>query len=304
MSHDHHHEHGNTYYLDQLCTIATCGALGGVAILMYGLRDPEGKFKLEYILAPQFFIPVMLGGAALLVMVLVRAITLWREAGTDAADAHDHAHDHEHTHEHLHDHEHHHHEHDHDHSHDHDHVHAHNHAHDHGHDHGWAPARYAVLLLPVTLYFLNLPNGSFSAETVKKNLSEGGIGGKAKAVDSKGGPALVLGMGELKIAAGDEVTRKEMTGKTGIMTGQYLPRNDKWFTLFRLNMKCCVADAVPEGVEIFCEEPVTKFPQKEWIEVEGQIQFVQQRGKYVPILYLKSADQVRPTEQQSDYNYK
>src|SRR5262249_18283679 len=62
------------------------------------------------------------------------------------------------------------HEHKHEHAHaaaGHDHGHAHDHDHDHGHDHdhshGWAPWRFVVLLLPVVLYFLNLPNEGFSS---------------------------------------------------------------------------------------------------------------------------------------------
>src|SRR5262249_27065013 len=38
--------------------------------------------------------------------------------------------------------------------------------HDHGHDHahGWSPWRYMVLLLPVVLYFMDLPGPGFSAD--------------------------------------------------------------------------------------------------------------------------------------------
>ena len=35
MAHDHHHHDQNTYYLEQLFTIAVCGALGGVAVLLW-----------------------------------------------------------------------------------------------------------------------------------------------------------------------------------------------------------------------------------------------------------------------------
>ena len=124
MAHDHGHDHshGSTYYLDQLCTIAACGALGGVSIRMFF----DGR--LQYILTPFFFIPVLAGGIALVAMAVIRAITLWREAGAVPAlalaqDGDTHHHDHQH---HDHDEGHHHHDHDHehhDHDHDHDHVH-------------------------------------------------------------------------------------------------------------------------------------------------------------------------------------
>ena len=40
-----------------------------------------------------------------------------------------------------------------------------------------------------------------------------------------------------------------------------------------------------------------------WVEVEGQIQFRKVAGqeKYMPVLYVKSADQVRPTAARPDY---
>src|SRR5262245_39345549 len=102
MAHDHAHHRDSTYYLDPLCTIAACGALGLVAILMYGLPGPDGKTKLSLILAPQFFSPVLLGGVALLVLVLIRAITLWQSSGQLAGGGHHH---HHHNHDHEHDHE-------------------------------------------------------------------------------------------------------------------------------------------------------------------------------------------------------
>src|SRR5690349_10593464 len=97
--HGHDHSHAGTYYVDQLCTIASCGALGGVAVMMYATG------KLSLILASQFFLYVLIGGIVLLAMVVVRAVTLWSEAGKAASHTHEHHHDHEHDHEHKHDHE-------------------------------------------------------------------------------------------------------------------------------------------------------------------------------------------------------
>src|SRR5262245_44671092 len=113
MAHAHSHE-GENYYLDQLCTIGVCGALGGVAIMMY----VQGM--LQYILVKQFHLWVLLGGIALLVLVLVRAVALWFSAGR-VSHAHNHNHDHDHAHHH------------HDHGHDHDHG-DHQHEHEHCHE--------------------------------------------------------------------------------------------------------------------------------------------------------------------------
>jgi hypothetical protein len=294
MAHDHAHPHDNTYYLDQLCTIAACGALGGVAILMYWLPGPDGKTKLGYILTPQFFTPVLLGGVALLALVVIRAVTLWQTAGRTAAHTHDHDH---HHHDHAHDHHHHDHTHGHDHRH---HAHAHAHTHDHGHDHGWTPARYAVLMLPIVLYFLNLPNSSFSAEWYKDRLTSSAIEGGGT-VTSKDG--VVLGFKELANAAYFPETRQAMEGKTGKLAGMFSPVNAKEFTLFRVKMNCCAADAIPVEVRIISDENITAVNPKDWVEVEGQIQFrkVVGREKYLPVLYVKAADQVKRIPPQADY---
>ena len=106
-----HAEDQQTYYLDQLCTLGICGALGVIMVLM---RTYE---VLPLILHPKFHDAVVWGGYALLGMVAIRGVALWISAGKTASPA----------------------PHDHDHDHDDDHVvHAHSHA-DHGHDHGWAP---------------------------------------------------------------------------------------------------------------------------------------------------------------------
>jgi uncharacterized repeat protein (TIGR03943 family) len=297
MAHAHDHHHGGNYYLDQLCTIAACGALGGVSILMYALRGPDGKPKLEYILAPQFFVPVLLGGVALIVLAAIRAVTLWQEAGRGA----DHVHSHngcDHTHDHEHDHVH---EHAHDHAHEHAHAHTHDHGHDHGHEHGWTPLRYAVLMLPIVLYFLNLPNSSFSAEAIGNMLNKGQVDDSPQQVAKKEG--LVLGFKELANAAYFPEQRQELEGKTGRLKGMFSPISPKEFTLFRVKINCCAADAIPVEVRIISPDNITRFNPKDWVEVEGQIQFRKLKGreKYLPVLMLKSADQVQPTAPLSDY---
>jgi len=79
--------------------------------------------------------------------------------------------------------------------------------------------------------------------------------------------------------------------------------NPKEFTLFRVKINCCAADAIPVGVRIIAPENVTRFKAKEWVEVQGQIQFLKLvgRDKFIPVLMLKSADQVKPTAALPDY---
>jgi WD40 repeat protein len=209
MAHVHtHDEDRGTYYLEQLCTIGVCGALGGVCIMLWW------QGKLDRILNSKFFLPVLLGGITLLVLVAIRALIVWRETGKPV-----HAHDHDHSHDHDHDHEH---EccHDHEHEHGHEHHHhehaiteqapdphvaagaipdepAHEHA-DHGHEHVWSPWRYAVLLFPLLLFFWNLP-------------SQGGLGGDADTdVESSGAVSAVAFSpdGKLALSASEDKTLK------------------------------------------------------------------------------------------------
>jgi hypothetical protein len=110
---------------------------------------------------------------------------------------------------------------------------------------------------------------------------------------------VVLGFKELSNAAYDPKAREAMQGKNGLIAGMYSPRgSDKQFTLFRLNMNCCQADAVPVEVFIVSEENITRIKPQQWVEVEGKIEFHKIRGrgeKYVPVLRLDSADRVKPT---------
>jgi uncharacterized repeat protein (TIGR03943 family) len=315
MAHDHEHPHNSTYFLDQLCTIATCGMIGMISILMYRGTGPSGQSKLSYILAPQFFIYVLLGGITIVALVIVRAVTLWQQAGaaklrTAPAEAQaeflkvgsPHVHDHEHHHDHGHGHHHHDHAHDHNHEHHH-HNHAHDHSHDHSHDHGWTPARYAVLMLPIMLYFFNLPNSSFSAEYIKRDLSSAELEAPTTMVADRG-MALDLGFKELTTAAFYPQQREELEGKTGKLRGMFSPRgSDKEFTLYRVKINCCAADAIPVGVVIVSAENITQIQPGKWVEVEGQIQFRKEVGKekYLPALLLKSRDQVKSIPPQSDY---
>src|SRR5579875_2072928 len=200
MAHDHSHGDHNAYYLNQLFTIAVCGALGGVAVMLWW----SGTITL--MLHPKFFLWVLLGGMTLLVLVVLRAAAVWRSVD-DLTAVPDHTHDHDHC---GHDHDHCHHDHDHDHGHDHD--------HDHGHDHGWAPWRYVVLLLPVVLYFLNLPNQGFSADA-GGNLDVSKYDAPEAAVRSTG--TATVGFAELQQASLTPESRDFYEGKTITLTGQY-----------------------------------------------------------------------------------
>jgi hypothetical protein len=295
MAHDHAHEDRTSYFLEQISNIAICGLLGGVAVMMYR------QGMLYYILAPWAHLPVIIGGAVLLALVLVRAAAVWIETGSARADAgHQHgpgcAHDHDHTHEHAH---------------EHPHAHEHHHAgepcgHDHpaaaaddcGHDHSWNGWRYALLLLPAVLYFLNLPNSGFSNDYIEKNSQAVVLDDDGQIdVKVKNDRPRVLEFKELEKAAGNEELRADYEGHMGKIKGQFSPISDKIFTLVRMKMTCCAADAVPVKVAILSPEPV-KIPPGQWVEVTGQIQFRKQTGKneFIPILQLRSGADAVPIE--------
>jgi hypothetical protein len=300
MAHDHSHGDRSAFYLNQLFTIAVCGALGGVAVMLWY------SGKLGLMLHPKFYIWVLLGGITLLILVLIRAVAVWRSVD-DVGHPHDH--DHAHCgHDHGpcdHDHEHaiqsaaqttgfsaaatpsalpapaHHHHHDHDHEHGHDHS--------HDHDHGWAPWRYVVLLLPVVLYFLNLPNQGFSADA-SDNLA--GLDLRAPTSVRSTGKAAV-GFAELQQASLTPESRDYYEGKTITLTGQYSGNDPKRFTLVRYKIACCAADAVKLNAVIMIDPGSAESvdPDKyrnKWLEVKGRVHFFQKPGgsEYVTALIL------------------
>ncbi len=142
------------YFIEQLLTILVCGALAFVGIQMY-FND-----QLRHILAPQFHNAVLIGSIGVLVLVALRALTVWREAGElqpidNMTCGENHAH-----------------------------TAACNHLpglptgdtpdatlmddHGHSHDMSWVFARMLILMFPVSLFALGIPNAGFSQEAQKK----------------------------------------------------------------------------------------------------------------------------------------
>lgn len=247
-SHDHHHG-GSDYYLQQLLTIFICGAFGVAGVLMYTWKHTipveDGqtveKTKLGFLLADPFHVWVLGGSLLLLAVTVIRGVALWRSAGA-AHHHHGHAHDHHHGH----------HEHkpgeacDHpSHAHDHSH-HGHDHA-DHSaddHSHGNIYWRVVVLLLPIIILVMGLPNGTFSDKYLLDRVKGSEVGALADV--SGTGVAFQGNFEDLAKAAYSEKSRDAFTGQS-IVIGGKLKRlsNEKQFTLFFYKMTCCTADQVP-----------------------------------------------------------
>jgi hypothetical protein len=318
MAHEHHHHDRNTYFLEQLFTVFVCGALGLVALISYftdvkylttnidGTEEVVRNCKLSLLLHPKFHVWVLVGGVTLLSMVVIRIIALWFQVDRGAVGpahelgccGHDHSQEHPHAVQEVR-------------SvqgvdaslpafaaHSQDSDHNHEHTVGHGHDHGWSPWRYAVLMVPLVLYFLNLPNKGFQVHAG----GFAGIGEVAapKQVADRG--HVTVGFLQLEEAALTREKREFYAGKTVRLTGQYADYDPWRFTLIRLKRSCCAADAVPVKALIMVDPSSkegldTDKLRDKWVEVTGRIAFVKDpRGdRYVTalIVYPSTESQIQ-----------
>jgi uncharacterized repeat protein (TIGR03943 family) len=191
-----------------------------------------------------------------------------------------------------------------------------NHCHDH--EHGWAPWRYGVLLLPVMLYLLRLPNESFgvtagaavqrdptkdaakastliaSFQSPLQRIVLGAVvmGGRIENVDFK----------ELQaVANSDPEEQKQWIGRNVRLKGQFAmrPGIDRQFSLVRFKITCCSADAIQLHVVFLCDESVANLhTQNTWVEVTGQINsFVPDaEGNKVTVLRVASRKDIKQTK--------
>lgn len=300
MAHDHSHAQADTgHYLDQLCTIGVSAALGIICVVLWW------RGALAGILADFFQQAVLGGGLVLLVVVLVRAVLLWQEVGP-ARSVGSTAHDHEHPpspalpggHAHPHDHEH---------EQEHEDGHPPSAHGGHEHAHGWQPIRYVVLLVPIALFFLGLPNQDFAGYYMKllehqatqnSNVFQRPADLGLVKVPVQGDEVLHLDFRELVRAAYSQQGRDFYEGRLGKVLGMVVPdrQDPKVFTLVRIKITCCFADALPLNVTVVSPQPVT-VPAQQWVWVTGQIQFRPRAGRsdFVPVLQLQSLDGIEPT---------
>jgi hypothetical protein len=282
MSGAHQHKHDSSYYLEQLWTIGTCGALGIVMVLLWYYR------VLAIFLDKKFHDPVLWGGLALLALVGVRAVDLWiasrrLKAVMPVANSNQEPTSHE-DHENC-EHDHHHHE---DH-HDHEHEKAGN-GHEYEHEHGWAPWRYAVLLVPTVLFLMKIP--------------------WPEPPDAPEEPGVLAAkLDEVERAADLPGTRADWTDKTVAVKGkiQDLWNNPRFFGFVRLKMTCCYADAYGEPVKMMVETP-TKIDYDRarekggWVKVIGKLEFrkAAKMDLYIPVIQAQRVTPVNTPSNQFD----
>lgn len=325
MGHGHHH-HGESmrdYFVEQLLTILVCGLFGIVAVLLYTSGG------LDKLLAPQFHPWVLVGGIALLVMVVLRAVGVWKEAGQAQADQ----------------------------LHgpdcapncDHDLLGGDDPNQDHGHSHdlSWTFARMLVLAFPIALFFTGSMNANFSQGAMEKMLGQDKALGNAelkelakdateletKTLDDGSTVRVLRTKNKLKIrettpkaggspryelipeagvrmrfndlndAAYDQAKRESLEGQTAIIEGRFKQRGDKEFTLYRMKMTCCAADTVPLKVQILVPQALSGFNNYDWVQAKGQIQFLPVPGtnEYVPVIMVADITDVTRPPPKNEY---
>jgi uncharacterized repeat protein (TIGR03943 family) len=341
---DHHHTHEHqedSYYLDQMCMVTMSAAFGAICLALYFWKTD----MLTRLLGPQFHLFVLISGFTLIGLAFLRAVGLWLEASRERhAHDHDHLHDHDPAHAHA-DHGHDHgcdcgHEHGHEHVHDHahDHAHGHHHHHDHGaedHDHNWAPWRYVVLLVPVILFLLGLPNkgpkaiagnAEFIAEEMEREARDAttslagpaGLPGWAPLLfvsslghDQAGGSIEDWDFKNLSPAVAGAATspdpseREKWKGRSIRVIGMYAPspQSDREFRLVRFKLTCCVADAVQLNLPILAKESIRNVKPNSWIRVTGRVEFRNRLDEIVPVLVVSNSRAVEPwVEDPNPYN--
>src|SRR5262249_3291611 len=135
-------------------------------------------------------------------------------------------------------------------------VHSHGATCGHDHDHGWQPWRYMILLFPLLIFFLRLPNKpprvtGMELDLVGDPTEEAVNLATAVGVGNSPIPPLVLLAGTiyqpvknvdfktLEGVAADEADRKEWRGRMVRVKGQFMPNasNERHFTLIRLQIQ-------------------------------------------------------------------
>lgn len=304
----HHHDNATEYYIEQLIGVGISLSIAYVCIMLwwpFPIYGADGQIisygnKLSIILHPKFHFWVLTGSIILLCIVSIRVIALWLESGKlKSAPKHEHVHgpdcdhDDDKTHDHDHDHNH---VHGPDCNHDYDHSHEHGHNHEspghadcgHDHSHGSAPVRFIVLLLPIVLFFLNVPNEVFS--NVKGvDLSQFS---EVASVAEKG-IDFNVGFLQLEMASMTQESRNHYEGKTVRLIGKYVGEEEKRFSLIRFKINCCAADAVPLNAVMMVDPNSTeklawkKYANK-WVQVTGRVHFLKRKDneQYMTALVL------------------
>lgn len=283
----HVHDENDRYQLDQLCLIALSAAFGVVCLTLYFVNTR----MLQLMLGPQFHDLVGWSGVFLLGLALVRGIALWRQV-RQRHEAHEgcgcgdfpalpaHAHPHDHAHDPA------------------------------GHDHGWAPWRYIILLVPVFLFMLGLPNkppkvratdvdiaptetiAGYSAIVCEAHDPLPGM--VAVVAACYGGPTeSVRNIGFMRLHDAP-FKHPDLKGTWVRLRAQFAPskHSDRVFGAARFRIGCCAPDAIQLNVPVACRESLRGLglKQGDWIDVIGRVDFRRSaQSSVITILKVPSA---------------
>jgi uncharacterized membrane protein YcgQ (UPF0703/DUF1980 family) len=138
-------------------------------------------------------------------------------------------------------------------------------------------------------------------DVAEKMLTVTASDGPAKDYDLALGPAFGMDFKTLESLAFREGLRREYSGKTVQVVGQFAPRgdSDRIFTLVRHRMQCCVGDAIQLNVPIVSREPLKGFQRDQFVKVTGRVEFAEnptKPGQFRTILRVSRARYVENTD--------
>ena len=259
--HDHNHAHSDEF-LEQLLTVGICGAFGVVAILLGYQAISTQSGMLTIMLTPPFWTWVLVGGIALTLLSVIRGVALWRASSPNHIHDEDCGHDH---------------------------------APGEGHEHGGVFWRVVVLMFPLVLFFLGLPNKGFSLERRLSSVTADTIDvNSIKDVEAKGDVALTFN--DISEAMRSPEQMAALTGMRATVRGQLKPNSERDFTLFTMKMTCCAGDMVPLRAKIVVQNDdsggsllASGYLPGEWLEVKGVLQFVKlpKGEQWLPVITTK-----------------
>jgi uncharacterized membrane protein YcgQ (UPF0703/DUF1980 family) len=107
---------------------------------------------------------------------------------------------------------------------------------------------------------------------------------------------------ELEEAAYNQTSRQYYQGRTVRIRGQFQPREPRIFSLVRLKITCCAADAIPLNVVTIIDAQskttAEHIKPMQWVEVTGRIQFRKRlnRDEFVTVLIVPSGEDIKTTD--------
>lgn len=116
---------------------------------------------------------------------------------------------------------------------------------------------------------------------------------------------IVASVVDLLYAANEADMRADFDGKEVEIVGQFFPARDQnpngdRFSLVRMYVMCCAADARPVAIPVQASSPES-FPDMSWVRVTGKVTFPVEGGKRVPLIRANSVEESPQPEESFVY---